>query len=251
MGQVVIDFVDGVKVVRMAREDKRNALGSSLVTELIDALRRACGEGLGIVLTGSGKIFSAGLDLVEILGFGELGKANEYFVKFKELVTTLVNCEVPTVAFVNGSAYGMGMELLYLVDYVVSVRDAEFSLPGTRYGMAPPLTLSLGPQLLGALRTRLLLNPDYKLSANEALEWGLVNEVVDDLSTGLRRSVEVAKELTKVPKVTFNIVRRFFLRDLVRDSLHRIEAILFSLAGASLDPDVKERLRSFVERRRP
>jgi len=245
MSLLSVDVADLVVIIRMTRSEKRNALSSKLMAELEEALSKYCGE-YGVVLTGSGRVFSAGLDLAEIGSVGNIEEARAYFGRVRGLVFSMINCESPLIIFMNGSAYGMGMELLYLADYVVSIRDAELSIPGVRYGMVPPLTLTL-MGTLGILKVRELLGVNRRLSVEEAKSWGLVNDVVDSLDEGIEVSVRAARELMGIPKATRSVIKQY-IRSTLLDFVHRFEAVLEDMARLSLDAEVKDRLTQFMRR---
>ncbi|WP_243665754.1 enoyl-CoA hydratase/isomerase family protein [Vulcanisaeta sp. JCM 16159] len=69
-----------------------------------DAVTLGCRNYKGIIITGEGKVFSAGLDLAEIYGFKNIEESRRYFSAIKDLAVTIANCEKPVIALVNGSA---------------------------------------------------------------------------------------------------------------------------------------------------
>ena len=244
---VVTEPLDDVLIIKLNRPEKRNAFSLELTLRVRDAVSVGCRDFGGVVLTGEGKVFSAGLDLAEIYGFKTIEESSRYFSAIKDLVITVASCDKPVVALVNGSAYGFATELLYFVDQVVAVRGSEFSLPGIRYGLVP-VTPAFAPYLFGTLRSRFFLDGDFKLSTEEALNWGIVNKIVNDVDEGLKVSIELVRKLRNIPHGVYLEVKRLIIRSIIDMVKDRWDELLNTLARESLSYDVKERLRGFLRK---
>jgi enoyl-CoA hydratase/carnithine racemase len=236
-------------IIKLNRPEKRNAFNLKLTVKAREAITNGCSDSnyRGIILTGEGKVFSAGLDLAEIYEFKTIDEAREYFMTIKSLVVALANCEKPVVALANGSAYGFGMEILYFVDQAIAVRDSEFSLPGIRYGLVP-VTPAFAPYLLGSLRTRFFLNRDFKLSAEEALNWGIIHRVVNNVNEGLNIALGMIEMMSSIPRNVYFEIRRLVITSMLDMVRGRWDELLETLARESIKPDVKARLEEFLRR---
>ncbi|MFB6470790.1 MAG: enoyl-CoA hydratase/isomerase family protein [Vulcanisaeta sp. AZ3] len=236
-------------IIKLNRPEKRNAFNLELTVKAREVITKGCSDGnyRGIILTGEGKVFSAGLDLAEIYGFKTIDEAREYFMAIKSLVVALANCEKPVVALANGSTYGFGMEVLYFVDQAIAVRGSEFSLPGIRYGLVP-VTPAFAPYLLGSLRTRFFFNRDFKLSTEEALNWGIIHGVVNDVNEGLNTALGIIEMMSSIPRNVYLEIRRLVITSMLGMVGGRWDELLETLARESIKPDVKVRLEEFLKR---
>ncbi|MFP3199662.1 MAG: enoyl-CoA hydratase/isomerase family protein [Thermoproteus sp.] len=239
----VKERVGDVLVVRLNRPERRNAFNLDMARRVLEALDEGCSAG-GVVVTGSGGYFSSGLDLVEIYGLRTPEGSLEFFRTVNQVSRRIAECPRPVVAFVNGPAIGYGVEMLYFVDYAVAVKSAYFSLPGIRYGLMTA-TPVVAPLVLG-LRSRSFLDWEFKLSAEEALEWGLVQRLADGEKEGMELALGAARKIGEVPN--FKAIKRHskgFLR-LVEKEWEDFER---SVAEAALSREVKSRIELFLKRR--
>jgi enoyl-CoA hydratase/carnithine racemase len=181
---ILISTQDRVRTLALNRPERLNAFSIQLVSDLADALRDAAADDdvSVILLTGTGRAFSAGADLKEIsekLGDntsrGE-AKSNE----FARLITTLAELPKPLIVAVNGVGVGFGMTILGFADVAFMSSEARLRCPFTAIG-APPEAAStyLLPLLLGRQNAAWSLLSSEWISAQEAREMGLVWKVCD------------------------------------------------------------------------
>jgi 2-(1,2-epoxy-1,2-dihydrophenyl)acetyl-CoA isomerase len=136
-----------------------------------------------VILTGSGRFFSAGGDLK---GMGDAGDARGAYVKrladnLHRATTSFARMDAPLIVAVNGVAAGGGFSLAIAGDLVIAARSASFTMAYTRAGLSPDGSSSYFlPRLVGLRRAQELMFTNRTLSAPEALDWGLVTEVVED-----------------------------------------------------------------------
>ncbi len=248
MGVVVAKPMDGSLIIKLNRPEKRNAFSLELTLSVKDAVALGCRDYKGVIITGEGRVFSAGLDLAEIYGFKTIEDARKYFSAIRDLAVTIANCDKPVIALVNGSAYGFATELLYFVDQVVAVRGSEFSLPGIRYGLVP-VTPAFAPYLFGMLRSRFFLDRDFKLSTDEAVSWGgLVHRIVNNVDEGLSAALELINKMSAVPHGVYKTIKRLMISSLINEVSDRWDELLNTLAEESLKPEVKARLEEFLKK---
>ncbi|GAB6943490.1 enoyl-CoA hydratase/isomerase family protein [Vulcanisaeta sp. JCM 14467] len=247
MNSVITTPMGNSLIVKLNRPEKRNAFNLELTLRTKDTVALGCRDYSGVIITGEGRVFSAGLDLAEIYSFKTIEESRRYFTAIKDLVITVANCERPVVALVNGSAYGFATELLYFVDQVVAIRGSEFSLPGIRYGLVP-VTPAFAPYLFGMLRSRFFLDRDFRLSTDEAVDWGLVHKVVDNVDEGLKVSLELINKMGAVPHGVYKTIKRMIISSLISEVSSRWDELLNTLAEESLKPEVKARLEEFLRK---
>jgi enoyl-CoA hydratase/carnithine racemase len=175
---VQVEEAGPVRVVRLARADKKNALTGAMYDALTEALERADRDeaARAIVLLGAPGIFSAGNDLGDFLSVPPAGESSPVF----RFLKTLTSLGLPLVAGVDGPAVGIGTTLLLHCDLVVASTRARFVLPFVNLGLVPEAASSLLlPLVAGPQRAAEWLLLGEPFGAEAAAQAGLVNRVVD------------------------------------------------------------------------
>jgi methylglutaconyl-CoA hydratase len=171
---------EGVAIVTLQREARRNAISGDMLTEFV-ALR---GELEGdptlraIVITGAGNAaFCAGADLKERLGMSH-DDVRALILRYREAFAWLDASPVPVIAAINGVALGGGLELALLCDLRIAAPTAQLGLPETGLGIIPGAggTQRL-PRVIGVPRAKEMILLGRRVNAVEALEWGLVHRL--------------------------------------------------------------------------
>jgi 2-(1,2-epoxy-1,2-dihydrophenyl)acetyl-CoA isomerase len=157
--------------------------------------------------------------------------------------------DAPVVAAVNGTAAGAGVGLVAMADLALCARSAKFNLAYTSVGLTPDGgTTFLLPRTVGHKRAMELLLLNRVLGAEEALSWGLVNEVVADERL-LERAVEVAERLAHGPRTAFGATKR-----LIAHSLGALESQMVleseTIAAQATSPDAAEGIDAFLGKRK-
>ena len=184
----------GVVRVTLNRPEARNALSLAVNRRLIEIAEELSGDRSArvVVLTGAGdKAFCAGADLKERKGISA-ADSGPYIDAISGAINAWANLEQPTVAAVNGFAFGGGMELALACDFRIATSNAQFGLTEVRLGIMPGAggTQRL-PRLIGVARAKDLILRGRRLPATEARELGLVSHVMpaDDLDTEIENIV--------------------------------------------------------------
>jgi enoyl-CoA hydratase/carnithine racemase len=179
--QVELVTDGGVATVRLNRPDRYNALGSLIVEELGRALDAVEGDGDArvMILTGAGdKAFCSGVDLKERaeMNTDERWVHNRALNAFAERLARL---QVPTIAALNGLAFGGGLEITLACDFRIAAEGTTFSLPEVGIGIVPGAggTQRL-PRLIGPTRAKEMILTGRRVDAATALKMGLVSKVV-------------------------------------------------------------------------
>jgi enoyl-CoA hydratase len=192
-GHIAVSVPEGVAVVTLARPDKLNALTAAMRRELA-AIFRHFGDGhsvRGIVVTGTGRAFSAGLDLREAADLPPGGLIADVEL-FHDMTRAALETRVPVVAALNGIAVGGACEMTLCFDARIGTPAAEYFLPENSIGLTISNAASvLLPRLAGPRAMRLVME-SARIGAREALALGLLDEIVDpvglvEAATGLVR----------------------------------------------------------------
>jgi enoyl-CoA hydratase len=174
---------DRVGIITMNRPEARNAMNTTMMEELRDCFASfyldpdtaAC-----LVLTGAGAGFCSGADLKERKGMTDEAWRRQHAI-VEQMVRALMDCPIPIIAAVNGAAYAGGMELALGCDFIYAARSARFALTEVTLGIQPGAagTQNL-PRAVGVRRAKELVLTGQPFSAEQALEWGMVNRVCED-----------------------------------------------------------------------
>lgn len=172
----MIDVADsrGIRTIRLARPEKANALTAGLLNAVAEAAEEAAQDAnlRGLILTGTGKVFSAGADLDEI------GKGLATDPAWGRAARALADFPCLSVACLNGTLAGGAFGLALACDLRVSVPQASFFYPVMRLGNFPqPPDAPRMAVLVGPSRAKLLLLAGQKIGAEEALQWGLIDRI--------------------------------------------------------------------------
>jgi len=247
-----------IAVVRFDRGDGTNALSPDALRELTAAARSFEDDGATsvVVLTGSAKAFSAGFDLKDPEGRSrrsmDLGTLRRHLKLGPRLTRAWEDMEQITIGAIEGFCIGGGVALAVALDFRIMARDAHLRVPEIGLGMnmswqSVPRML----HLIGPARTKqAVILADQRISAAEAYDWGLVEEVADpghafDAAMTLARKVAAQPPLSvAMTKLTVNR-----LAHALDDLPSHMDVDQFALA--SMSEDHKEGVDAFLTRRKP
>ncbi len=185
-GTIHVDLREdkGAKVawVTIDHQARLNSLNGALMDQFVrdlDSLSEDT-ELRAIVLSGAGeKAFVGGADIDEMAGF-DSGRARQFITRVHRCCAAVRNCPVPVIARINGHVLGAGLELAASCDLRVSSDSARFGMPEVRLGIPSVVEAAVLPTLIGWGRTRQLLLLGETYGAQQALQWGLVEEVTSN-----------------------------------------------------------------------
>lgn len=248
MAEIVVTVADRIMEIRINRPDKRNAITAAMYSAMADALEQAVGDGQvrAVMIVGSGGHFSAGNDLGDFRDTGTLDP-DRPVVRFLSAIATFPKV---LIAGVTGSAVGIGTTMLLHCDLVVAGREAKFALPFVDLGLVPEAGSSLIlPALVGRQRAAKLLLLADRFGAEEALELGIVTEVVDDGSVEDAARGLALRIAAKAPKAVM-ISKRLMTGDTAAVE-QRIAEEAAEFAALLRSPEVAEAITAFYEKRPP
>jgi enoyl-CoA hydratase len=251
---VLAERAESICVLTLSRPEKLNALNAEVLEDLGRALSDVESDGAlrAVIFTGAGeKAFVAGADIGELSRLSPL-EGREHSRRGQALLDRIEKLPVPTIAAINGFAYGGGLELAMACTLRVASENAKMGLPETSLGILPGYggTQRLA-RLVGSARAlELVLTAEKGLSASEALRIGLVNRVVPP-----GQALEAARQLAQKIAANGPTACRYAL-EAVRGGMQMplsegqaLEATLFGLCAAT--EDMKEGMSAFLEKRSP
>jgi len=169
---IALDIRDRLWVARINRPDKANALTGTMLTSLVEIAQRAHGVAGALVLTGEGRVFSAGADLDE----ARAGLATDPV--WERLSGAIAALPCLTIAALNGSLAGGAFGMALACDLRIATPEARFFYPVMRLGFLPqPSDPGRLVALVGPARARMILMAGQKIDAPEALSWGLIDRI--------------------------------------------------------------------------
>jgi 2-(1,2-epoxy-1,2-dihydrophenyl)acetyl-CoA isomerase len=246
-----LDTADGLATVTLNRPDSLNALNAGMRRELLAAFKAlARDDGVrAVIVTGEGRGFCSGADLRG--GSGERQFRRVLEDEYNPLVRAIRDLPKPVIAAVNGVAAGAGVSLALACDLVFAADDARFIQAFVKIGLVPDSgsTRTL-VRALGRHRAAQLIFSGEPLSAAEALDAGLVNEVLPAAEL-LPGALEAAARLAAAPTRAIGYAKRLInaAEDAGLVESLGLEAALQELAGRSQDH--AEGLTAFAEKREP
>ncbi|HEX8232822.1 MAG TPA: enoyl-CoA hydratase [Caulobacteraceae bacterium] len=246
-----VEHQDGVCLIRLNRPEALNALNSTLLGELAQAVSEAEADpAVGcLVVTGTEKAFAAGADIKEMStqSYADMFKA-DFFAGPAEAVA---NCRKPVIAAVSGYALGGGCELAMMCDFIIASETAKFGQPEINLGVAPGIG---GTQRLtrsvGKAKAMDLILTGRMMDAQEAERCGLAARVVPTESF-MNEVMAVAKKIASQSLLAL-MMNKELVNAAFETPLHagvKLERRLFHSLFAF--EDQKEGMAAFVEKRKP
>lgn len=249
------DRVEGVATITLNRPEAANAMTPRMAAELAE-VAIVCDDDpavRAVLITGTGRMFCAGGDLGS---FAEAGAGAKSLIKkmagdLHMALSRLARGRAPVIAAVNGTAAGAGMSLVAACDLAVASTAAVFTMAYTRAGLSPDGSSTFFmPRRIGDRRARELMLTNRVLNASEALEWGIVNQVVEAdavLDTGLT----LARELASGPTLAFAAVKTLLNGSFDQTLESQMELEARAIADLAVSVDGQEGIQAFLEKRKP
>lgn len=251
---IQLKVMNQVAYVVLNRPEVFNSFNREMALSMQSALDQCASDTLirAIVITGNGKAFCAGQDLKEVVS----PELNPGFRKILEehynpIVQRIRTIEKPVIAAVNGVAAGAGANIALACDIVLASEKASFIQAFSKIGLIPDSggTFFL-PRLIGFQRASALAMTGDKVSAEEALQMGLVYKVVSEES--FETSVQqLAEQLAQMPTKALGLTKRLLNQSLTNDLNTQLALESDLQIEASESNDYKEGVTAFVEKRKP
>lgn len=242
---VQLAITDSIATVTLNRPDKLNALNAEMLARLdaiADELDRASQVRV-VLITGTGRAFCVGADIFEWSSLPPLEMGRRWIRDGHRIFERFARLPQPLIAVLNGYTFGGGLELALAADLRLAAASSQLALPEAKLGIIPGWggTQRL-PALIGASRAKQMIFTGARINAAVAVQWGLVNEVVEDEKL-MERAQQVAGEIAANGPVAVQLSKQL----VDGAEMAALEALAGSLAAYTAD--AQEGVAAFRERR--
>jgi 2-(1,2-epoxy-1,2-dihydrophenyl)acetyl-CoA isomerase len=258
MKEIAYRVEEHVAIIAMNRPHALNAMTMNLMAELNQAFEQAAQDAQvrAIVLTGEGRGFSAGADLAASTQLprdeqGRLDLGHPLEKHYNPLILKMRELPKPVIAAVNGIAAGAGASLALMADLTIAARSAYFLQAFVNIGLIPDAGGTwLLPRTLGSQRAMGLALLGEKLPAEQAKEWGLVWEVVDDEQL-MPTALALARRLAEGPGVAIARIKRAIHAAAINPLAEQLDLERDFQRECGRTEDLMEGVMAFMQKRKP
>lgn len=254
--EVLYEVRDHVATITLNAPQRMNTISRPMLQQLGARLLDADGDPAVrcVILTGAGRAFCAGLDVVAMAEGRQtnLSGTPRSTIDLKTTPPTVLHAmEKPVICAVNGGAAGYGMDLAIGCDIRIMARSAKFAAAFCKRGVLPESgsTWYL-PRMIGWAKAAQLIFTGRTLTADECLEWGLTNEVVDD-GAQLERARALALEIAANAPLAVQAAKRLMRMGWNEPFPEHVHHVYLQLLPLLQTEDVKEGMRAFAEKWAP
>lgn len=248
---LLVELDAPVATITLNRPEKRNALSSELMSELLDAVKTLSRERevRVIVLAANGPAFSAGHDLSELVD-GNINSYRAVFDLCTELMTAIQSIPQPVIARVHRIATAAGCQLVATCDLAVASEEAGFATPGVKIGLFCTTPMVALTRAIGRKRALRMLLTGEQVDARTAAEWGLINEVVPvaELTASTRR---LANKVAEASSLVVAIGKQAFYTQIDMDVEKAYAYAKEIMSLNAMAADAQEGIGAFLGKRAP
>ena len=252
---VKLEVIEGIARVTLNRPKAFNAFDLDMIQFLSEMLIELAMDKLvvGVIITGEGKAFSTGADLKWLSDFGKsYGEAlHELSARYHQAILEIRRMPKPVLAAINGIAAGGGFSMALACDFRVMEASAvlrqAYTINGLSIDGGGTFTL---PRLVGLARAMEIAAFDLPISAEKALSWGLVTEVVEN-GQAVKRAIELIKEMKSIPLSSFAACKKLITDSFNTSFETQLEKERETLSWCADHPNGHEGIAAFLEKRKP
>ncbi len=242
-----------VATITLNRPDKRNAISTEMIEDLLGALGDAeASLARVVILTGAGKAFCSGMDLEALQAIASQSPLEnlEDSKRMAKLFRRIWSFPKPTIAAVNGPAIAGGCGIATLCDFTLAIPEAKFGYPEVRIGFAPALVSVFLRRQVGEKIARDLLQTGRIIDAVEAHRIGLITQIAS--TDGLLQAAQTLAGTLLAASPSSLARTKKLLKEFADNEVDReIELAIIENAQIRMTADFREGLSSFLEKRAP
>jgi 2-(1,2-epoxy-1,2-dihydrophenyl)acetyl-CoA isomerase len=254
---IQVEWRDAVCLLTLNRPDKLNALTVEVVHEFKAAVAEALEKGSrALVITGAGRAFCAGGDLREMQTIASReGRVEAFFDEplriLNDAILLIRQAPIPIIAAVNGVASGGGCNFALACDLVIAAESARFNQAFIKIGLVPDCggTFIL-PRLVGWKKAAELMFTGDMVTAQQALEMGMINAVTPDAEL-MSHALAMADKLAAAPTAAIAKIKRLLEASAVNDYGGQLDLERKAQIESGQTNDFREGVNAFLEKRPP
>jgi enoyl-CoA hydratase/carnithine racemase len=251
LSHLLLERVSTTAVLTLNRPERRNALSLGLMRELTFVLDEVAGEAAvrAVILAASGKVFSAGHDLNELVGRPR-AEYEELFAACTKLMGRIQSIPQPVIAEVRGLATAAGCQLVATCDLALADETASFATPGVRIGLFCSTPMVALTRAIGRKRAMEMLLTGRAIDAATAADWGLINGV-KPVASLREATLELAAQIAAASAMTVATGKQAFYRQIDLPQSEAYEAACEVMSGNAGADDAQEGIGAFLGKRAP
>ena len=246
---------EGYAIIFLNRPQQLNALNTQLSMDFCEAMDNVSkNEKIRcLIITGRGKAFSAGGDLVEFTKAKD-PKSHLYNLAkmFHEGIKTLKKTDAPSIAAVNGACFGVGLSLACACDLRICHESAKFAVAFTSVGLSPDSSMTFHlPKIVGISIANEMAILNRVLTAEEAKNCNLVSKIINKEENFLEEVKKTALKISHGPTLAFGTTKRLFMESYSNTLNAQLEKELNSISKLAGTEDFQKGAGAFLEKKRP
>jgi methylglutaconyl-CoA hydratase len=250
---ITSEEVDHVCIITLNRAQVHNAFNPQMISELtLEFTKQNNNPKIrAIVLTGDGKSFSAGADLVYMEASKDftLDENQQDAIKLEKLFNTIYNSSKPVVGRINGAAFGGGVGLVALCDVAIAIEKAIFAFSEVNLGILPAvISPYVIPKIGYSHATRLFLTGE-RIDTSTALRIGLIHETAIDQNELNSKVTTIIDHLLASGPVAMSQIKEMLKENRIKDFESVRPYLIEKIAHVRTSPEGKEGLKAFLEKR--
>ncbi len=249
---VKLDFIEDIAILTLNRPKAMNALNSEVFMEVNRALSliETNTELKVLIITGEGKAFVAGADILEMSEMGP-EQAKKFSLIGQETFNRIANFKLPVIAAVNGFALGGGCEFACACDIRIANQFAKFGQPEVNLGLIPGYcgTQRLS-RMIGLSNALYLLTTAEMIDAEESHRMGLVQKLVPAEEL-MNEVMKIAKKIASKGTIAVGKVKNVTVKGINMDFYDACNFEADEFAGLFAGEEAKEGMKAFLEKRKP
>ncbi|MBK6800919.1 enoyl-CoA hydratase-related protein [Novosphingobium sp.] len=251
---ITVDVSDKIATITLNRPERMNACSLDMAGEINDALSSEMGDARCLIITGAGRGFCSGADL-QARGQSSISGGEGSYVAltrhYNPLMINLARLNMPVITAVNGAAAGVGCSIGLCGDFVIAGKSGYFLQAFVNIGLVPDGGASwMLPRLIGKARATEMMMLGEKISADKALDWGMIYKVVEDAELQAEARA-LATRLANGPTISYATMRKNILVAMENSYAEQLLAEAEGQRIAGNSADAMEGGLAFLEKRKP
>ncbi len=252
MSSILFEIKDAIGFITLNRPDKFNSFNREMALQMQDTLDKCKDKSIRCVfITGTGKAFSAGQDIGELVGEKAIEIKQILSEHYNPIVTRIRRLEKPVVAAVNGVAAGAGANMALCCDVVIASQSASFIQAFSKIGLIPDSggTFTL-PRLIGWQKASALMMLGDKVTAADAEKMGMIYKVFDD-DKFMDEAKKITQTLAAMPTKGLAYTKQVLSHSFINHWEDQLQDEDIFQQRAAQTADYKEGVKAFLEKRQP